>query len=187
MTCITGLVEGDKVYLAGDSAVSNDADQLTLRLNKKVFRREDLGMVFGCSGSIRMCQLLHHVFTPPLPGKEEDAEHYMISVFITALRSCFKDGGFAKKEDEQEQGGHFLVGVRGRLFVIESDYQVGEAMDGYVTLGSGGDLARGVLFATRHFDLSPEQRLMLALEAAQHHNTTVRAPFVIECLEEPES
>jgi ATP-dependent protease HslVU (ClpYQ) peptidase subunit len=187
MTCIAGLVEGGSVYLAGDSAVSNDAGQMTLRLNNKVFRREDLRMIFGCCGSIRMTQLLHYVFAPALPAAEEELEHYMTSTFIEAVRCCFKDGGFARKEEEQEKGGYFLVGVRGRLFQIESDYQVGESLDGYATLGSGDEVARGALFVTRHLDLPPEQRLTLALEAAQHHITSVRAPFVIECLEGPES
>ena len=185
MTCIAGLVKGGSVYIAGDSAASNNADQLTLRLDKKVFRRQELGMILGCTGSIRMCQLLHHVFTPPLPGEEEETERYMTTTFINALRTCFREGGFARKKDEQEEGGYFLVGVCGRLFEIESDYQVGESIDGYAAIGSGDDIALGALFATRQLDFSPEQRLTLALEAAQHHITSVRAPFLIECLEGP--
>jgi hypothetical protein len=104
-----------------------------------------------------------------------------------AARTCFREGGFARKKDEQEEGGHFLVGVRGRLFEIESDYQVGESLDGYAAIGSGDDVALGALFATHHLGMSPEQRLTLALEAAQHHITSVRAPFLIECLEGPAS
>ena len=185
MTCVAGLVQGGRVYIAGDSAGSNDADQLTLRLDRKVFRRDDLDMIFGGAGSFRMFQLLRYGFTPALAAEEENIERYMATVFVDALRACFKDRGFATKKEEQEQGGHFLVGVRGRLFVIESDYQVGESLDGYAAAGSGDDIARGALFATRHLDLSPEKRLTLALEAAQHHNTSVRAPFLIECLQRP--
>lgn len=188
MTCIAGIVEGGRVYLAGDSAGSNDAHQLTLRLDKKVFCRNDLGMIFGCCGSFRMFQLLHHVFAPPLPAsEEEDLEHYMATTFVNALRSCFIEGGFAKKKEEREKGGCFLVGLRGRLFQIESDYQVGESLDGYAAIGSGDNIALGALFATRHLDMSPQQRLTLALEGAQHHITSVRLPFVFECLEEPAS
>jgi ATP-dependent protease HslVU (ClpYQ) peptidase subunit len=188
MTCIAGLTEGGRVYIAGDSAGSNDWHQLTLRLDKKVFRREELNMIFGCCGSYRMTQLLHHAFAPPLPApEEEDLEHYMATTFIDAVRSCFAEGGFAKKKQEREKGGFFLVGLRGRLFRVESDYQVGESLDGYAAIGSGGNIALGALFVTRHLDLSPEKRLTLALEAAQHHITSVRAPFLIECLEGPAS
>jgi ATP-dependent protease HslVU (ClpYQ) peptidase subunit len=183
MTCVAGIVKGSRVYIAGDSAGSNDWHQLTLRLDKKVFRRDDLGMIFGCCGSFRMIQMLHYVFAPPLPPSEEELDHYMATTFINAVRSCFLEGGFAKKKEEREKGGHFLVGVRGRLFEIESDYQVGESLDGYAAIGSGDDVALGVLFATHHLDMSPEQRLMLALEGAQHHITSVRAPFLIEYLE----
>jgi ATP-dependent protease HslVU (ClpYQ) peptidase subunit len=186
MTCVAGLVKGSRVYIAGDSAGSNDSHQLTLRRDKKVFRRDDLGMIFGCCGSFRMFQLLHHAFAPPLPAsEEEDLEHYMATDFIDAVRSCFAEGGFAKKKQEREKGGFFLVGLRGRLFQVEGDYQVGESLDGYAAIGSGGNIALGALFVTRHLDLSPEQRLRDALEAAQHHITSVRAPFVIECLQRP--
>jgi ATP-dependent protease HslVU (ClpYQ) peptidase subunit len=190
MTCIAGLVQGGRVYIAGDSAGSNDAHQLTLRRDKKVFRREDLNMILGCCGSYRMTQLLHHVFAPPLPAPEEedeDLEHYMATTFIDAVRSCFREGGFAKKKEEREKGGCFLVGLCGRLFEIASDYQVGESLDGYAAIGSGDNIALGALFATRRLDMSPEQRLTLALEAAQHHITSVRAPFLIECLQGPAS
>jgi hypothetical protein len=37
-------------------------------------------------------------------------------------------GGYAEKDKEAEKGGCFLVGVGGRLFQIESDYQVAEAL-----------------------------------------------------------
>jgi ATP-dependent protease HslVU (ClpYQ) peptidase subunit len=186
MTCIAELVKGGNVYIAGDSAGSNNWHQLTLRLDRKVFRRDDLNMIFGCCGSYRMTQLLHYVFAPPLPAsEEEDLEHYMATTFIDAVRSCFTEGGFAKKKEEREKGGSFLVGLRGRLFQIESDYQVGVSLDGYAAIGSGDDIALGALFATRYLDMPSEQRLTLALEAAQHHIISVRAPFLIECLEGP--
>jgi len=50
------------------------------------------------------------------------------------FRECFKEGGFATKEDEKEIGGNFLVGIQGRLFCIESDYQVEEAIDNYTAV-----------------------------------------------------
>lgn len=41
MTCIIGLVEGSRVYMAGDSVAANEAHQLILRRDKKMFHRDD--------------------------------------------------------------------------------------------------------------------------------------------------
>jgi len=42
----------------------------------------------------------------------------------------------------QEAGGTFLVGYRGRLFRVDSDYQVGESVNNYCAVGCGADLVR---------------------------------------------
>ncbi|WP_019058154.1 hypothetical protein [Streptomyces prunicolor] len=101
----------------------------------------------------------------------------MATRFINAVRACLKDGGWARKDSEQEQAGVFLVGVHGRLFEIHDDYQVGEPMEGYAAVGSGDDLALGALHATAELGLKPRERLTAALRAADHHSTYVSAPY----------
>ncbi|MGH2481035.1 MAG: hypothetical protein ACRDHW_15375, partial [Ktedonobacteraceae bacterium] len=148
MTCIVGLVEDGKVYIAGDSA-GIAGWSLTLRKDAKVFRNG--AFLIGGTGSFRMLQLLRYAFAPPafpVWSGENTLEKYMATTFVNALRDCFKAGGFAQKTSEQESGGHFLVGVRGRLFLIDADYQVGESLAGYDACGCGSDVALGALFAT---------------------------------------
>jgi ATP-dependent protease HslVU (ClpYQ) peptidase subunit len=177
MTCVIGLVEHDgTIYFGADSAVSGSY-QLTIQKDQKVFFVEDF--LIGCTGSARMRQLLHHALVPPKYTPGHDVEKYIVTAFVDAVRKCLKDGGFAQKEEEQEKGGDFLVGFRGRLFYIDSDYQLIEPLDGYGAIGSGDDVALGVLFATRDLDMLPQQRIELALKAAEHHTTEVRAPFTL--------
>lgn len=184
MTCIVGLVDEGKVYIGGDSAGVNGNWDLIVRADPKVFRTGPFLM--GFTSSFRMGQLLHYAFVPPPHPPELDLYRYMTVDFINAVRDCLKSGGWAKKEGEKEVGGIFLVGYRGHLFHVESDYQVGEALDGYMAVGSGDEVARGALYATQK--LPPMVRLRLALEAAERWNAGVRGPFVIEVLEpEPES
>jgi hypothetical protein len=45
---------------------------------------------------------------------------------------------------------------------------------------SQDDLPLGVLSALQPMEMSPQQRITLALEAAAFHNATVRPPFLIE-------
>lgn len=180
MTCIVGFVEGNTVWMGGDSAGVAGFD-LTVRADQKVFRNGP--MIFGFTTSFRMGQLLRHALTIPDHDPRIEIEKWMSTVFVNAVRECLKTNGWASKVNEQEQGGHFLVGYKGRLFKVESDYQVGIPLDGYDATGCGEMIARGALFATAH--LRGHERIRVALSAAERCSAGVRAPFHVECLEEP--
>lgn len=175
MTCIVGLVgEDGTVYMGGDSAGVSRYD-LTIRADEKVFENGPYAM--GFTTSFRMGQLLRYAFRPPRFDGEGSLERFMTVDFVDAARTCLKTGGFAKREHEVETGGTFLVGYLGRLFSIYSDYQVGYVKTGYDAVGCGAELAKGCLFATAKTDMTPEQRVTSALEAAEQFNAGVRGPF----------
>lgn len=178
MTCIVGLVHEGSVYIGGDSA-GVGGWTIHGRSDEKVFRNG--AFLFGFTSSFRMGQLLHYSLVPPEQPEGTDLFRYLVVDFINAVRACLKDGGFAKKNSEAEEGGHFLVGYRGRLFHINADYQVAEMSEGYMAIGAGEDIALGALHASASFP--PLKRVRMALEAAAHHNIGVRGPFVIAVLE----
>lgn len=170
MTCIAGVTHNGHVYLAGDSA-GLSGWSLTVRTDPKVFHVGEF--VFGFTSSFRMGQVLAHGFTPPVI--KGDLYTYMVTEFVDELRAAFKAAGIAKEKNGEESCGQFLVGVKGRLFAIESDYQVGESADGYDAVGCGADLAKGALFALR--GCGPAARLKAAMEAAERNSGGVRGPF----------
>ncbi|MFB7273986.1 hypothetical protein [Streptomyces sp. NPDC056244] len=180
MTVIVGLVHKKRVYLGGDSA-GVAGHQITVRRDPKVFTNGPYAM--GFTTSFRMGQLLQHAFKVPRP--KGDLDRFMVTTFVNALRTCLKDGGWARKESEQEQAGTFLVGVRGRLFAIDSDYQVGEALDGYAAVGAGDEFALGALHATADLPMKPRVRLAAALAAADHHSAWVCAPYTYAATPRP--
>lgn len=172
MTCIAAVAHDGKVYMGGDSAGVGGYD-LTVRADVKVFRNGPY--VMGFTSSFRMGQLLHHSLTPPRP--EGDLERFMCTTFVDAVRDCLKAGGYASTHHDAESGGTFLVGVRGRLFQVDSDYQVGESLDRYDAVGCGAGYALGVLHLSGGQQMPPRSRVRLALEAAAHHSAGVRGPF----------
>jgi hypothetical protein len=175
MTCIAGVVYRRVVVIGADSAGVAGLD-LTVRRDPKAFRKGEF--IFGFTSSFRMGQLLAHAFVPPpLPKKRDQLPRYMTIDFVDALRACLKERGWATKQNEQEHAGTFLVGVRGRLFRIEGDYQVGEALDGYDAVGCGSDFARGALFATE--GAGAITRVKVALAAAERGSAGVRGPFLL--------
>ena len=179
MTCIVGI-ETDEGVVIGADAASVDVGWLSRHAseNPKVFANG--GFLFGFTTSWRMGQLLQHKFSPPdHPGRLTDMQ-YLCTIWVDAVRICLKDGGFATKEKEEEKGGNFLIGYRGRLYEVLPDYQIGRTANRYEAVGIGYMLALGALHATAGLPLSPEMRVQKALEAAAHHNAGVCPPFLIE-------
>jgi ATP-dependent protease HslVU (ClpYQ) peptidase subunit len=175
MTCIVGLVEGNTVFIGGDTAGSSGCF-ISERADGKVFRLGEF--LIGFSGSYRIGQLLRYKFQPPTLEVGVELHRYMVLQFVDALRECLKEGGAALKVNDVETGGHFLVGIRGRLFGIETDYQVADYADNFAACGCGRDFAMGSLFSTSI--KNSKARVRLALESAERFDACVRGPFTIE-------
>jgi ATP-dependent protease HslVU (ClpYQ) peptidase subunit len=173
MTAIVGLVHDGKVLIGADSG-GVAGWTVTVRKDSKLFANG--AYVMGFTSSFRMGQLLRWAFKPPAPGKGS-LERFMCTTWVDAARRALRDGGWATKEADREIGGVLLVGVRGRLFRIDEDWQVGEHVDGYAAVGSGEQLSLGALAATENLGLDPEKRVLASLEAAERHNLGVRGPF----------
>ena len=179
MTCIIGLVHEGKVYMGGDSAGS---DGFTISTYKapKVWKCGEF--VIGVSGRYVPMQLLRESFTPP-PFKEgQSVDQYMITEFLPAYRKLIQEWGYGKSRPKDEHSGEetntgVLVGIRGRLFHIEAEFQTLERCADYDADGSGMYHAMGSMFSTAH--LPPKERIEQALTAAEHFVCTVRSPFTI--------
>lgn len=173
MTCIVGMVQDGKVLIGGDSAGVGGLD-IQNRKDVKVFTNGDF--VMGCTTSFRMIQLLQYKLSPPKRHPDVDVMRFMVTDFVEAVRELFRSGGFATKENEAESGGNFLVGYAGRLFRIESDYQVGERVEGFDACGCGEAYALGAMAAYTPTDA--RERLTFALKTVAQFSAGVRGPFV---------
>ena len=181
MTCIVGMLNGNGVTIGADSAgVSGTA--LVIRKDPKVFINGDF--LIGCTSSFRMIQLLQYSLKVEKRPTKMDVHEYMCTTFIDSVRKTFKDGGYLQKEtDGEEKGGLFLVGYEGRLFKIDTDFQVGESFDGFESVGCGDDFALGSLCTTRGIlDMSVEERITLALKVASERSSGVRPPFILKTI-----
>jgi len=171
MTCIVGIVHREGVIIGGDSA-GVTTYRIVRRADEKVFQVGEF--IMGFTDSFRMGQILRYSFVPPARGAEDDLT-FMNTKFIDAVRQCLKSGGYARKSDEVESGGTFLVGYKGKLYCVESDYQVGISLEEFEAIGCGEEFALGCLHATPGQD--PRARAQMALEAAARFSTGVRGPF----------
>jgi hypothetical protein len=183
MTCIVGFVEGDTVWMGGDSAGTNAWFDQDLYDTPKVFRND--GALIGSCGSARQGDLLRHALKVPDHDPRIELEKYMVKSFIDAVRECFKAGGVcATKEGVEHSQGDFIVGYKGRVFVVYSDFQVRVPKLPYAAVGCGNQIALGALFASDHV-LDGRARVELALHASERFSAGVRGPFHVLSLERP--
>lgn len=174
MTCIVGLEHDGKVTIGGDSA-GVGGYSLTIRADEKVFKVGEFAM--GFTSSFRMGQLLRYKLSLPSFPENVDLDRYMATSFIDAVRQVMKDGGYCYTNNGRESGGTFLVGIRGRLYTIAGDFQIGRSTAGYNAVGCGDDLAIGALFATEGARITPKDRITKALQAAERFSAGVAPPF----------
>lgn len=180
MTCIVAWLRKDDVLIGGDAAAVAGLD-IDTRSTPKVFVNGP--MIFGFTTSFRMGDLLQYALEiPERDERHQSVDKYMRTTFVDAVRKCLKDGGYARKENEVEAAGTFLVGYEGRIFEVNSDYQVGESRMPFAAIGCGETYAKGsmmtALGAADSKEISdPRAILEEALNVASHFSAGVRPPF----------
>jgi len=186
MTCIVGYIEKTNskttIYIGADSAGISGHD-ITLRNDPKVFIKTNKtdSFIFGFTSSFRMGQILMSSnFNPPVQKIDDTDFNYLITDFIDEIRKSFKNGGYLKKSDDgSDDGGTFLVGYRDKIYKIENDFQVGEPLINYVSIGAGEDYALGAMSILDENNDNVEDKIYKALKTAEKFNTAVHKPFKI--------
>lgn len=103
----------------------------------------------------------------------------MVTNFIPRLITLFSDNKYARLGNGEISGGKFLIAQYDRLFCVESDFQVGESNSLYHACGIGDVAALGSLHTTEKMNISPVDRIRLALQAATKLVPGVEPPFYI--------
>ncbi len=165
MTVVAGLEQGGRVYLGADSATVADYD-IDAADEPKVFVLGEF--VFGFAGSWRAGQILHYAFTPPKQATRKGDMKYLAVDVIDAVRKAFLEKGYARKDDnvESADGAAFLLGYKGRLYCIGSDYQIVRPRSGFAAIGCGDAFALGSMHGTAYSVRSPKKRVLVSLQAA---------------------
>lgn len=186
MTCIVSFLDKENGigYIGGDSFGSTTYSGQVYK-NKKVFKSKDTkDIVIGYTNSFRMGDLLE--YTPNLfdkldifEGKEINRE-YLVTKFIPKISSVFAQGKFEACRNGEASGGEFILTTKNAIYTIQKDYSVLESSTDYASVGSGSYFALGSLYSTNNIkDLTPVDKIKMALEAAEFNQMNVRRPFYI--------
>ena len=179
MTCIVAIAQNGTVYMGSDHAASDDkSGWIMARKEPKCFKVGQYGIAF--TDSFRMGQILQYNWTPPkyTPTKTNSGlDKFMRTKFVDSVKVAFKEHGFGDiGGTDEDTGGIFIVGLEGRIFVVDEDFHIGENVVNYMAEGSGGMFALGALHSTKN-QKNPRLRIKAALEAASEFSMSVAPPF----------
>ena len=130
-----------------------------------------------------MGQVIQYAHDLPELMEHPDNYAYLIESFIPFVRNAFREAGYLKVENSQEEGGQFLVGIRGEVFTIHSNFSALRAVDGFDSIGCGFAYALGALQIMKFSgEFKADQKTIVgyALETAAYFSNGVSAPFVFE-------
>lgn len=174
MTAIVAVSHKGRVYMGGDAAC-NSGDHVSVMSEPKVWKAA--GMVMGVCG--HLCVLQFAKYSVQWPRyKGQNPERFMGSQLAPLYRKALKTlrGELLTGGDDDPLDADILLGLGGKLFSMDASGAFCDQGSAWA-IGSGGDVANGVLFHTAGEE--PEDRITCALEAAEEVCLSVRSPFTI--------
>jgi ATP-dependent protease HslVU (ClpYQ) peptidase subunit len=186
MTCIVAMTNGGAVVMGADSC-AGDGSFSAPRLDRKVFvTQAGGGLLMGFTSSFRMGDLLRYRLDVARRHPDVPLDRWMRTDFIDAVRACLRAGGYLHASNSVESGGVFMVAAEGRLFVVDSDFQVGEYAGPFFAVGCGDRFALGAFHAAQRLQGAAvtvddmRARCEIALGAAAAFSGYVLLPFHYE-------
>jgi ATP-dependent protease HslVU (ClpYQ) peptidase subunit len=180
MTCIAGAIKGTEVWIGADAVTVQGSSAARVSTQAKVFQVGEF--LIGSAGTLRIQQIIRYMFTPPVI--ETDLVTYMVKEFVPSLRTIIQSNGGEFKDPNGNSilDGAYLIGVRGRLFEVDSSYAVFEAKANYAAIGCADQEALSAMFTATSLmagDITPKQIVERGLLAAVEFDTSIRQPFTI--------
>jgi ATP-dependent protease HslVU (ClpYQ) peptidase subunit len=171
MTTIVGVCKNGNVTLGADSQVTDDDRRHNSLIAEKITKNN--GYLIAGSGDSTPCDILQHIFVPPVPTVTERKNLYkfMITKFVPAMRECLAENEYRPDPTDKDAGFSMLIAFDGELFDIGSDFSVLLNSKGIYGVGNGAKYAIGAIEA----GASVER----ALEIAADNDIYTSGPFQI--------
>lgn len=171
MTTIAGICKNGNVTLGADSQVTSDSTSYNSLLMEKITKNN--GYLIAGSGDSAPCDILQHIFVPPVPtvAERKNLYKFMITKFVPAMKDCLEENDYKPDSSDKESGFSMLIAFDGELFDISDDFSVLVSEDGIYGVGSGSKWAMGALHAGA--------TMQEALEVAAKKDIYTSGPFQI--------
>jgi ATP-dependent protease HslVU (ClpYQ) peptidase subunit len=202
MSTIVAVVENEIVSMGADSLYQNRSTRITGN-NAKIAKLSQ--MVIGVTGSGRVADTLFYEsyaqeientlpnflsFKPTTATVALDINtqfsSYLRCTFVPFLQKTLSRYNLLKHENEEpEMDADIIIGYNGQIYEICCNLSVIDCENWGHAIGSGDDVARGVLYSyefdekPRRVKLYAEDKILMALKAAEYLTTGTRRPFYL--------
>lgn len=160
MTTIVGI-QGDGWAVIGADSRITSFDEHSMIIGQSTLPKEQSKIVekdeylIGAAGDVRAINILHHIFEPPslrYATTQAKIDQHITKRVIPGLRQTFDEQGFSppdkqERDHQAEQNSTIIIAIKGRIYVIETDYSWTQDHTGIYTIGTGAQYARGALHA----------------------------------------
>lgn len=168
MSLVVAIKDKDRIAIGADKQVSSgDSKDHTIT---KIWPVEELpGAVMGSVGSARASQIIQYanIIDKNLIKGDVDMD-FIVCALAPTIAAGLKANGI--NIDAKEDGvcemmpNSFIFAYKDKAWMIWNDLSVTEIGD-YLAIGSGSDVARGALFATKQ-NKNPFERIVTSIDAA---------------------
>lgn len=171
MTTIVAVCKNGNVTMGADSQVTDNDRPNMHPLMEKITKNN--GWLIAGSGDSNPCDIIQHIFIPPIPTAKEKENLYkfMITKFVPAMRESLEENGYKPEPNDKDSGFSFLFAYDGEVFDISNDFSVLLNSDGIYGVGNGSKFAIGALYAGANVEK--------ALEIAANNDVYTSGPFQI--------
>ncbi len=171
MSCVIGLVEENRIYLAADGyATTEDGERRPIICNKII---RNGPFLMGYTGSVRTGQIMDAGdFEPPetIATFAETARQHLYAKGCVATA----EGGISMHTS------NFLIVFDGKLYEMLIDFQINKVLGNFTSIGSGAAYAMGAMHILEKTKMEPLRKLELALDTASCYHTAVGPPYDFE-------
>ena len=165
MSLVIAIKEKDRIVLGADKQASTGSSKD--HTSTKIWNVSELpGALMGGVGSARASQIIQYSqiidknFTGPINTE------FVICVLVPTIAATLKANGVNTANEEADCTmipNVFIFAHKNKAWVIWHDLSVVEIAD-YFAIGSGAEVARGALFATK--EKNPFERIVTCIDAA---------------------
>lgn len=167
MSLVVAIKDKERIVLGADKQASTGGSKD--HTCTKIWKLEELpGAIMGGVGSARASQIIQYsqIIDKNLLNKEINTD-FIVRVLAPTLAAGLKANGIVVDASDGAKcdmmPNAFIFAYKDRAWSIWHDLSVSEIGE-YIAIGSGSDVARGVLYATPEKD--PFSRIVTSIEAA---------------------
>lgn len=143
MTTLVAVQSSTGIQVGYDSQMtrSNEATQMT---TGKFFARG--GVVYGLAGLLRARDVIETADIPDYDGTHP--RMWLLKVWVPAMKAALRgEPSIYDQEAGRAADWSVIVILGGEVFLLDTLFNPSQSERGIYTLGSGGDYARGALYA----------------------------------------